>query len=163
MSRFFSLFRGSKSEPLTTPTQADHYFEELEAVGGQRRELALVSSQIQGPSVSFMYQWSIQLGDQDADRLDSRVRAFAACAIHDAAVAGGCHCDAGPIQGRRPSWIVDNCPVPIGVVEAGFSVENRTCHFTIGPIMLRPDLTNQDSVSRRLARGFRDCFSRIIA
>jgi hypothetical protein len=170
---FGGLFR--RSSPLSFPS---HYRETSSKAPGSLRELALTRTQVAGSCVRMIYTWSEDLEYQEADNLDSRVRAFVACAIPDAAADAGLACQAGPQFGQRPAWFVAGVPMPVSLVQGAFNVDAKACMVTVGPIVVRgPSVDSRgmptmDPMARaeaeptnpaaeHLAAGFQSRFGRI--
>ena len=100
---FFSKLVGG----LPTSAEFRHYLEEFTQVSGSRRTVTLVEAASTLGFVSLVYHWDDCLSHADADRLDSRLRAYVVCAIGQAARHAGLSVRPGPPHGRRPSWIVN--------------------------------------------------------
>jgi len=149
------------SGQLTFP---DHYMEERQQVGGPPCQLVLGDAQITGPAVGLFYHWQDDLSDEDADRLDSRLRAYVACAIYDAAVQGGLRCVPGPPHGRRPSWRIRGESFLRSLTDGGFDNEQKQCFAEIGPGVAPMEVilsSVQGPISQILADAFRAHFRRI--
>lgn len=113
----------------------EHYLRVLEKNPGPLQELFLENVETEGPFLYLEYQWRNELSHAEADTVDTRVRAYIACAIFDACIKGGAFCQPGPPHGSRPSWYLEGCPAPFSLVEARFSVANKSMYQTIGPII----------------------------
>lgn len=136
-------------------TQRDHYERTMQTVGGEPRQLTLADVSVEGPVVILVYRWSEDLSYQEADRLDTRARAYVSCAIRDAAIGAGLSCEAGPPHGQRPSWKIAGEGVPTSLMTAGFDVGKKVCWMHVGPTLGiggRP--SGSESVAAGLAKGF---------
>jgi hypothetical protein len=155
-----------------------HYLQTAKRAPGQPREMTLAGTQGAGSWFRMAYTWGEDLSHQEADNLDSRLRAFIACAIHDAAGAAGLACQAGPPHGQRPAWFIEGGAIPVSLVQGAFDVDRKTCLVTVGPIgakgpmldsrgmpamdpMSRAGTDSADETAGRLAAGFQSRFSRI--
>jgi hypothetical protein len=124
--------------------------------------MSLIVADEDGPFVNLVYRWKGDLSHDEADRLDTRVRAYVACAIFDAAATGGLSCVPGPPHGQRPSWVIRGEPMPISLVNAGFDVSDKTCFMQIGPGMLMVRAPQRGGrCSKKLIDGFKAQFSAI--
>ncbi len=157
------------SEAITNPirpTYLQHYEQVAQSAAGQPCELTLAEVAEQGPYVTLIYRWRDDLTYEEADRLDSRVRAYVTCAIYDAAISTGMSCQPGPSHGQRPSWLIAEQNIPISLVSAEFDNSERVCRLLVGPIMtiLKSGMPRgPDPVARKLAQAFQSCFARITA
>lgn len=126
----------------------EHYLQVLERNQGPIQDLLLEETEVDGPFLHLRYTWHDELTHAQADRIDTRLRAYIACAIPDA-----CHglliCHPGPPHGSRPSWYVENCPIPFSLVQARFSVAEKSLYPTVGPIIFAPV-----NYAETMARGF---------
>ena len=163
-----------------------HYLQTAKRAPGPPCELTLAGTREEGSWFRLAYVWTDNLDHQEADRLDSRVRAFIACAIPDAAGAASLACQGGPPHGQRPAWFVEGGPIPVSLVHGSFDVDRKTCYVTVGPIdspapMLdsrgvpvldsrglpvldpvgRGETDAQGEIAVRLAAGFQSRFSQI--
>lgn len=118
------------SPRLTFP---EHYLQVLEKNQGPIQELFLEETEVEGSFLHLKYTWHDKLTHAQADRIDTRLRAYIACAIFDA-----CHgllsCRPGPSHGSRPSWYIEDCPIPFSLVQASFSVAAKSLYQTVGPV-----------------------------
>jgi len=130
---FFGSF-GSSGTPVLSGARAEHkpphltypeHYEEtcLHAPGG-KADLKLIHAAAEGPFITLVYQWKGNLSRAEADDLDTRARAYIACAIYDAAATAGLSCQPGPPHGQRPSWHITGERMPISLVNAGFDVSD---------------------------------------
>ena len=142
-------------------THSQHYDETARQAPGSKCELTLVHVGVEGPFLNLVYQWHDNLSDQEADRLDTRARAYIACAIFDAAETANLSCDPGPPHGQRPSWRICGARTPISLVNAGFDVSDKTCFMQVGPGMVAMTARQQGENLSKLAAGFQSQFSRI--
>lgn len=158
---------GTKSSHLMYP---EHYHETCRQASGKICELSLLHATVDdGPVpglghqiVTLVYEWSANLSYEHADRLDTRARAFIACAIFDAATTAGLSCEAGPLWGKRPSWIIAGERTPVSLVKAGFDVANKTCFMQIGACITSPHgPRSSGQYAEQLILGFQSQFSRI--
>lgn len=138
----------------------EHYLQILVKNPGPLQELFLETVEVEGLFVYLEYAWQQDLSRAQADVVDTRLRAYIACAIFDACQASKIRCKAGPLYGIRPSWFVGNLPVPYSLVEASFSTDDKRMYQNVGPIMLSPALFRErnDQITQ-LAKGFRLKFS----
>lgn len=143
------------------PKQWDHY-KTTQKVGGAPHQLTLSEVSLEGPIVALVYRWDEDLSYEEADKLDTRARAFVSCAIRDAAIGARLSCKAGPPHGQRPSWRIAGQGVPISLVTAGFDVEEKVCWMQVGPVMGIGGMpSGSESVAAELAKGFQSNFERI--
>ena len=114
---------------------ARRYEEESIAVGGEPHRLTLESAEADAIGVTLVYHWYDEIPHTEADRLDSRLRAYIACAIYDAADA--CHFPSGMGErwGRRPSWVFEGSPEPYSLQQAGFDTDQKVCQLRVGCII----------------------------
>lgn len=152
--------RKSSSQPCSPRlTHPEHYLQTLLKNPGPLQELTLVSMEVQGPFLNLEYAWQEDLSYAEADVVDTRLRAYIACAIFDACQASKIGCEVGPPYGR-PSWLLEGFPIPCSLVEASFSTEDKRLYQTVGPIMMHPALFGQkNNQIVGLAKGFRIKFS----
>jgi hypothetical protein len=164
-----------RSSSLSFPA---HYRQTSKRAPGRPHDLTLSETRGAGSWFRMTYAWSGDLAFQEADNLDTRVRAFIASAIPDAAVAAGLACQAGPPHGQRPSWFIGGGSMPVSLVQGAFDVEQKKCQVTVGPIgaggpsldsrgmptldpMARAGKDSRDETAERLAAGFQSRFGRI--
>lgn len=142
-------------------TYPQHYEQTVRDAAGKKYELTLIHADVICPYVNLIYQWKTELSYEEADELDTRARAYIACAIYDAATAAGLFCQPDYHHGQRPSWNIEGERM-ISLVNAGFDVSNKTCFMTIGPGMLR---TKESLMVERycngLIEGFQTLFRKI--
>jgi hypothetical protein len=124
-------------------------------------ELTLVHASAQGPFVNLIYRWSGSLSETEADKLDTRARAYIACAIYDAATTAGLACEPGPPHGQRPSWLIMGTRIPTALVNAGFDVSDSTCFMQVGPGIMMMGQRGEASHSQKLISGFQAQFRKI--
>ena len=129
-------FKKRFAPPKPTPANPRHYLEVSSKAPGERQSLELVRSEVQGPFVLLAYQWTSDLTYEEADNLDSRMRAYAACTIYDAAIESRLPCRAGPLHGMRPSWLIGDLMTPISLAEAGFRFSDKICELSVGPVVI---------------------------
>ena len=134
-------------------SHARHFEEERRRAPGWPMGLSLSQANASSTGVTLLYRWHLPLSPGAADRLDSRLRAYIACAIFDAARHAGLKCTEGPPQGRRPSWIIKGCEIPIGLQQAGFDVKEKSCLLSVGPIILGRSRC-PETISVALMNGF---------
>lgn len=162
MFKWLRRREGSTFSP-TSISHPGHYKTTARTAQGGPDELTLAETDVTGPFVTLVYAWASELCDAEADRLDSRVRAFVACAIHDAAKAAGVASASGPAYGQRPSWILGESRMPVSVVDAGFDTDQKVCYVKVGPVMTAGGaLDTHDPHAQRLLSGFQLRFSRIL-
>lgn len=156
----FNWFRRILQLMLCRLTYPKHYNQTVRQALGEKRELTLIHATAEGPFVNLVYRWEGELSYDEADRLDTRARAYIACAIYDAARTDGLFCLPGPPHGQRPTWCVEGERMPISLVSAGFDVSDKTCFMQIGPgILMEPQ--GGGSHCRRLIEGFQSRFDKI--
>ena len=159
MLNFFRRTPKPRSPHLTHP---QHYNQTARQAPGEKCELALIHAAVEGPFVNLVYQWKAELSDDEADKLDTRARAYIACAIYDAAMTAGLSCRPGPPHGQRPSWHIGGERTPISLVNAGFDVSDKTCFMQVGPGMLMmAGPQGGGRSSKRLIAGFQAQFREI--
>ncbi len=129
--------RPTQSRPSLTYPQ--HYEQTSRKALGDKCHLKLVQTSAEGGLVALVYRWSASLSEDEADRLDTRARAFIACAIYDAATAAGLACQVGPPHGQRPSWRIEGERTPVSLVNAGFDIADKNCYMQIGVGMVGLD------------------------
>ncbi|MBP8953179.1 MAG: hypothetical protein KBI47_12360 [Armatimonadetes bacterium] len=110
----------------------------------------------------LVYRWAADLSYDEADRLDSRARAFIACAVYDAARAARLPCQPGPPHGRRPAWMFRGVRVPVSLIDAGFDTEQKTCYMCLGPSIMTLEPSGVALYAQQLVKGFRARFSEIV-
>lgn len=141
--------------------QWEHYSRTTQTAGGEPHQLTLDEVSVEGPVVVLVYRWDEDLSYQEADRLDTRARAYASCAIRDAAIGAGLSCEAGPPHGQRPSWRIAG-GIPISLMAAGFDVGEKICWMRVGPTLgIGVMASGSESVAAGLAKGFRSHFKQI--
>lgn len=145
----------------TALTFPDHYTRERDSVGGMPQNMRLAAVDTHSGWIRMRYRWRADLSDDEADRLDSRLRAFIACGIYDAARRRGLNCKPGPIHGRRPSWLIEDSRIPFSLADGGFATVEKYCELSVGPVMRLMGEQDSTKVSRQLARGFREAFKGI--
>jgi hypothetical protein len=136
----------------------NHYHDECKTVGGDPCEVTLGQVFTDGRFIDLIYHWHKELSHQEADKLDSRLRAFIVCAVYDAAIKAGLRCTKGPPHGRRPSWFIDGIPVAFGLQSAGFDVSEKWCGLKLGPLLLGPGIDTNSEIVSVLAESFRQHF-----
>jgi tetratricopeptide (TPR) repeat protein len=144
---------------ITQLTHPKHYEVTAWAAPGERRQLSLVRAATDGALVTLVYRWGSELSSQEADRLDTRARAFVACAIYDAAIAAGLQCDPGPTHGSRPAWRILGETTPVSLIGAGFDVADRTCFMRVGPVAVSRGQSPVLRCAAALVDGFESTFS----
>ncbi len=138
-----------------------HYHDEVAAVGGDPCTVTLEHVQAGDRSIELTYRWHEELSFQEADKLDSRLRAFMACAVYDAAVRAGLQCTKGPPHGRRPSWFIKGIPVAFGLQSAGFDADKKWCGLKLGYLLLGPGLDASSKTMKKLAKSFQKHLSEL--
>ena len=108
--------------------------------------------------INAIDDWTVELSHEGADRLDTRSRAYIACAIHDAATTAGLACQPGPPHGQRSSWLFHG---PVSLINAGFDMADKTCFLHIGPGMMISGRSGGGGYVKQLVAGFRAQFSDI--
>jgi hypothetical protein len=147
-----------KKRNLTYPR---HYEETVRQAFGEKCELTLIHADVRGPHFNLVYQWESELSYEEADRLDSRARAYISCAIYDAATAVGLSCQPDLPHGQRPSWCIEDERM-ITLVNAGFDVSNKTCFMQIGPGIFRTkESLMAKGYCKGLIEGFQTLFRKI--
>ena len=127
---------GSHLQPINLRCP-EHYDRESRMVGGEPRDLELISGSLNEDVVQLTYEWTENVSKVEADRLDSRCRAFICAALWDGARFAGLRCAGGPPHGRRPSWLIEACEVPWGLRRGKFDAAQRVCEMEVGPIRQR--------------------------
>lgn len=156
------LKRGKRSGAIDR-AQWDHYNRTTQTVGGEPHQLTLDEVSVEDPVVILVYRWDEDLSYQEADRLDTRARAYVSCAIRDAAIGVGLSCEAGPPHGQRPSWKIAGEGVPISLMAAGFDVGEKVCWMHVGPVIgIRGRPSKNESMAAGLAKGFQSHFEQIL-
>jgi len=167
MSLWKKIFGGGSEATPAEPLQAthtEHYDRVKRSAPGGPCRLTLVQADTEGPYVSLAYQWHDALTDDEADKLDTRVRAYITCAIYDAAVAAGLSCQPGPPHGQRPSWLLGSRKGPTSLAQAGFDTTKKVCWLSVGPgMMILGGGLSDDGVASKLARAFQRHFAEINA
>jgi hypothetical protein len=130
-----------------------HYKEALKNASGSHHQLELIEVSDNSPFVNLIYRWKDNISYEEADNLDTRLRAYIACAIYDVAISAGMSCRSGPIHGNRPSWIIDKQTLPVSLIDAGFNYAHKDCNLTIGPIISRDQVE-----CNAWSKDFSDCF-----
>ena len=159
----FSWFKRAPQPRAPHLTYPQHYDQTSRQASATRHELVLIHAAAEGPFVNLVYEWKGDLSHAEADDLDTRARAYIACAIYDAAATAGLSCQPGPPHGQRPSWHIAGERMPISLVNAGFDVSDKTCYMQIGPGMLLLSGTRGDSggYHKKLIAGFQAQFAEI--
>jgi hypothetical protein len=160
MSGLFNRKRGQKVGQLTYPR---HYIETAEKAPDSRRELTLLRAFTDGSLITLIYRWEAELSWDEADRLDTRARAYITCAVYDVVVAVGLKCTPGPNHGIRPTWRIGKDSFPLTLVDAGFDVSDRTCFMRIGPPAILMGQPHVIGHAEKLVTGFESEFSKLTA
>ena len=171
-SGFFGIF-GSSGTTMTSVTRAEQrpphltFHEQYEqtclCAPGGKCAIKLIDATLEGPGVSLVYQWSAVLSDEEADRLDTRARAYIACAIYDAASTARLISQPGPLHGQRPSWRFPGEHTYVSLIHAGFDVTDKTCFMHIGPGMITGgEPSRAAGYGKQLVAGFRAQFGDIV-
>lgn len=148
-----------ESADLTFP---NHYEQTAQKASGDTCALSLVHTATEDMLVTLVYQWAGDLSPEQADNLDTRARAYVACAIYDAATMVGLSCEPGPLHGIRPSWHLNGERMPVSLVSAGFDVSDKTCFMIVGPVMVMHEHQRPSAYqSEELVSGFQVGFSEI--
>jgi hypothetical protein len=158
MWNWFRKPRAPKPSHLSHP---EHYEKTSRQAPGDTQRLTLIQSDADGPGVALVYRWTAELSHEEADRLDTRARAYIACAIYDAATAAGLRCEPGPPHGRRPAWFLPGERMPVSLINAGFDTSDKTCFMEIGAGMMTMGGPPGGGYAKQLAAGFRAHFSEI--
>lgn len=144
------------------PKHPEHYEIMSNTTAGSKHELVLQQAAAVGPVVSLSYKWNEDIDHQEADNLDSRARAFIACAVYDAATRAGLSCRIGPPFGKRPSWLIANEQIPYSLIQAGFDTDEKVCWMHVGPIMVKGGMPmGRELTAGKLAEGFASWFCQI--
>ena len=159
------MFNRFQKPPESKPpylTYPQHYKQTTRLALGNKCDLSLIHAAVDGLKVNLVYQWKTILSNSEADRLDTRARAYIACAIYDAAITAGLSCRPGSPHGQRPSWHIGGERMSLSLVHARFDVSDKTCFMQIGPCMLmmggpQPGGNN----NKRLLTGFQAQFKEI--
>lgn len=154
LATVFDRLRGGPKPRLTYPK---HYNEIFRQAQGKKCELKLIHADVEGRYVSLAYQWEAELSYEEADKLDSRARAYIACAIYDAAIVASLFCLPDSPHGIRPSWCIEGKRM-ITLVNAGFDFSNKTCFMQIGPgiaSLKNYDLEKENIINEGLIIGFK--------
>jgi len=144
---------------LGVSSDLNHYDEECRSVGGARCKVSLVEAVPFMSSVGLVYRWHERLSHSEADKLDSRLRAYIACVIGKAAENAELDVEPGPAHGRRPSWVIlqpsSDKRVAYGLQQGSFDVGKQVCEMTVGPVVLPiVPSSDGDTVARELAESF---------
>lgn len=144
-------------------THPDHYEKTMQKAPGKKCRLRLIHADAESARVTLVYKWDMDLDSDEADKVDTRARAYVACAIYDAARRAGLMCQPGPLHGQRPAWLFAGENIPVSLVKADFDVSDKTCFMQVGSVMVRLDEQHQSSPSygKKLIAGFRSQFSEI--
>jgi tetratricopeptide (TPR) repeat protein len=148
-------------------TYAQFYEEESRLQPGEKRELRLVFSKAPETRIEanliLVYQWDVELPEQEAKRLALRAVAYISCAIYDAARIAGLPCQPSPIaNGRRPAWLIAGERVPVSLTISDVEVSQRACQMSVGPMIFFVDeLPGNVSLLARLLQGFTARFGTI--
>lgn len=147
----------SSAQPCSPSlTYPDHYLQVLAKHPGTLCTLFLEGVTIEAPWLLHLeYAWREDLSHAQADVVDTRLRAYIACAIFDACQTAKIRCKSGPPHGSRPSWFLEDLPVPYSLVQASFSTEDKRMYQTVGPTMMAPaifELENAQIIG--LVQGF---------
>ncbi len=143
-------------------THPRHYEQVSRRAPGEKCPLKLIRTSSEGGLVELVYRWGLPLSDNEADALDTRLRAYIACAIYDAATAAGLSCQAGAPLGQRPAWHMEGEPIPVSLVNAGFDVTDKTCFVQIGAGMVNPARGRIGGRHwKKLESGFKTLFSEL--
>ncbi len=127
----FGWLKGKPSPRLAYPS---HYGKSRKAAPGASRRLKLQETRPGARGLDLRYRWAEDLPWEEADRLDTRTRAYVACAIYDAAEEVDVWCEPGPPHGQRPSWVIGREPAPWSLIAAEFDAAERECRLRLGPI-----------------------------
>ncbi|MHB9024168.1 MAG: hypothetical protein ACYC7E_08325 [Armatimonadota bacterium] len=150
----------SRPPHLTYP---EHYEQTFLQAPDTKQRLTLIHSEADGPGIVLVYKWMAELSPEEADRLDTRARAYITCAIYDAATTAGLSCQPGPPHFQRPAWRFPGERVPVSLIYAGFDVSDKTCFMQIGSsMMMVKGPSDGGRYAKQLVRGFRAQFSEII-
>jgi hypothetical protein len=136
-------------------TYPKHYLDVLGKNSGPLQELSLVDVTIEDPFLHLTYCYDEELSRSEADVVDTRLRAYVACAIFDAG-KDLFFCQPAPLHGSRPAWFIQDCPVPFSLVQGRYSVANKSIYLTVGPIIPLPQATGY---TEALGEGFIERFS----
>jgi len=158
-----TVFSNSTGESIPPHlTYPEHYEQTSDQAQGRKQRLTLIRSVVDGPGVTLVYIWTADLSHEEADRLDTRARAYIACAIFDAATTAGLTCQPGPPHGQRPAWQFPKDRLPVSLINAGFDVSEKTCFMQIGPgMMMVRESSGDGECAKKLVTGFRAQFSEI--
>lgn len=149
----------SKSPSLTYPA---HFKQTSTKAPGNKCELTLINAEEEGPTVHLTYQWKDYLSYSEADNLDTRLRAYIACAIYDAGTIAGLLCEPGMPHGERPAWHINKERIPISLINADFDVSNKICNQYIGRGIIIMGSREESAVwGKRLIKGFKTQFDNI--
>lgn len=144
-------------------THPEHYERTSRQAQGDKQRLTLIQVEAEGMGVALVYRWTAELSDDEANNLDTRARAYIACAIYDAATIAGLSCQPGPSHGQRPTWLFPGEYMPVSLINAGFDVLDKTCFMQIGHGMMRTKgpFFGDGVYAKQLATSFRMQFSEI--
>ncbi len=149
-----------ESPPLR---HSEYYSSVAHNTGGTLCRIKLSQAENDDNCVALTYHWTEDLTYEQADKLDSRVRAYMSSVIYDAAKLGGIKCKRGPRHGSRPSWYLQGADVPLSLISAGFEYDEKVCWIIIGPIMaIQGVLPGYVSTAWKLAHSFNANFRQII-
>ena len=155
----FNLSR-RKPQPRPALVYPKHYEQTARQAPGDKCEMSLVDAAMEGEFVTLVYRWALDLSHEEADRLDTRARAYIACAIYDAATIAGLSCQPGPPHASRPSWHLEGERMPVSLVNAGFDTSDKTCFMVVGPCWA-PYPQSLGRQLQELISGFLAQFSKI--
>jgi hypothetical protein len=155
-----------KDHPLLTYPQ--YYREARRKAPGNVCNLRLEDSTVveskYSPFLRLVYGWNEALSRKEAQRIERRALAYIACAIYDAALAGGLLCRAYEVPyGLRPSWLIEDEKIPISLVYSDISAPDKSCELLIGTyISVIREPPSGGSHLAKLLTGFRVKYSEII-
>jgi len=136
-------------------TEPAHYLDVLKKNPGSLQELSLVDVTIENPFLHLTYRYDEDLSRSEADVVDTRLRAYIACAIFDAG-KDLFFCQPAPSHGSRPAWFIQDCPVPFSLVQGRYSVANKSIYLTVGPIVPLPQAAGYaEALGAGFAKRFR--------
>ncbi len=147
---------------------ASHFRAVRMTVAPPKCQLALAAAVSEGSNVYLTYRWTEDLSHDEADRIDTCVRALINSSIGDIAhrnkISARLSWGAESMNGVRiPLWHLDHRDQPTFVVNSGFDVEQKLVTLTVGPRFVRRQIDDDmhDPTSVGLCRGFTNLLGQV--
>ncbi len=148
-----------------------HYQEVATTISGKAQTLHLEKWGVDGPNLVLEYSWNELLSHADADRLDTRARAFLNEATAKAALAANLAVVPGPPTYKLagswiPSWFIAGRQQATYVQNSQFDPNMRRVRFTIGTPMVTSTQFGSgsfDPIPELLGQQFQRLFMTITA